>query len=41
MFQEVVSFLMDFKAIELLCGVIAKSRAPRATVYFVIYIVEI
>lgn len=28
---EVVSFLMEFKAIELLCGVIAKSRAPRAT----------
>jgi len=23
---------MEFKAIELLCGVIAKSRAPRATV---------
>ena len=31
-FQEVVSFLMEFKAVELLCGVIAKSRAPRATV---------
>jgi len=27
-----VSFLMEFKVVELLCGVIAKSRAPRATV---------
>jgi len=34
MFQEVVSFLMEFKAIDLLSGVIAKSRAPRATVSF-------
>jgi len=32
LFQEVVSFLMEFKAVDLLSGVIAKSRAPRATV---------
>jgi len=32
MFQEVVSFLLEFKAIDLLSGVISKSRAPRATV---------
>ena len=31
-FQEVVSFLQDFKAVDILTGVIAKSRAPRATV---------
>ncbi|KAI0228746.1 Protein saal1 [Lamellibrachia satsuma] len=28
---EVVSFLQDFKAVDILTGVIAKSRAPRAT----------
>ena len=37
-FQEVVSFLMEFKAIDLLCGVIAKSRAPRATVSAAFYL---
>ena len=30
--QEVVSFLQDFKAVDILTGVIAKSQAPRATV---------
>jgi hypothetical protein len=32
--QEVVEFLMEFKALDLLSGVIDKSRAPRATVRY-------
>ena len=32
LFQEVVSFLLEFKAIDLFAGVIAESKAPRATV---------
>ena len=30
--QEVVKFLQEFKSVELFTGVIAKSKAPRATV---------
>jgi hypothetical protein len=30
--QEVVTFLQEFKAIDILTGVIARSKAPRATV---------
>ena len=36
--QEVVNFLVEFKAVELLSGVIANSRAPRATVIIAIII---
>ena len=32
MFQEVVTFLQEFQTIDIMTGVVAKSRAPRATV---------
>ena len=31
-FQEIVRFLQEFKAVDIFTGVIAKSKAPRATV---------
>ena len=31
-FQEVVAFLLEYKAVEIFTGIISQSKAPRATV---------